>query len=292
MNTHNATVTRNTPTALIFLLDISGSMSEHLEYEGERITKNDALNKIVNSVLNELVLRCKSYNKYNDYFDIAILGYQNNSITNLLECYTGKDGFCTINDIVSSQIDSKTYNYIREKSDGTKFISQVEITQYIDTDAHGTTPMYLALNKAYTLLRKWVIEHKGRNCFPPVLFNITDGESSDATSQEMIIISNRIKRLGTDNGNVLFMNIHLNSHAVEKPVIFPSSEEGLPNIRNIKLMYEISSFMPASFQNRIKSDPSHSEIDYGNAKLMCYNTPIDALARVIEIGSMSKSFIK
>ena len=293
MNTHNATVTRNTPTALIFLLDISGSMSENIEFEGEKITKNNALNKIVNSILNELILRCKSYNNYNNYFDIAVLGYQDDSVINLLEQYTNKEGFCSVNDIVTSDIDFKVYNYIRTKSDGSKFISQVEITQYIDTEPHGTTPMLKALDAAFQLLKKWTVEHNGKNCFPPVLFNITDGDTSDATPQEMIIESNKIKRLTTDNGNVLFMNIHLSSQMGENPIIFPNSESELPNVRNIKLMYEMSSRIPKSFQERLKLiKKDGSETDYLNGKLMCYNTPIDALAGILEIGSMSKSFIK
>lgn len=293
MSSHNAVITRNSPSAFVYLLDISGSMSESILYEGEQMTKNDALNKIVNTTLHETILRCKNYDKHNDYFDIAVLGYQNNTVFSLLEPFTGKEGFCSVNDIAYAKIGSKKYNYIRTKEDGTKFVSQRSITQYIDTEPFGTTPMYEALECAYTLLQKWTIEHKGRKCFPPVLINITDGEMTDANSHEMLMISQKIKRLSTENGTILFFNIHLNNEVDVKPIIFPSNLDNLPDIRKIKLMYEMSSDLPESFKDEIILHiPNRTKENLNNAKTMCYNTPVNSLTRILEIGSSSKSFIK
>ena len=293
MSSHNAVITRNSPSAFVYLLDISGSMSDTIMYEGEQMTKNDALNKIVNTTLHETILRCRNYDCHNDYFDIAILGYQNDTITNLLEPFTGKEGFCSISDIVCAEIGAKTYNYIRTKEDGTKFISQRNITQYIDTEPSGTTPMYKALESAYALLKRWTIEHKGRKCFPPVLINITDGEMSDANISEMLIISQKIKRLSTENGTVLFFNIHLSGDASVMPTIFPNNMNDLPDIRNIRLMFEMSSDLPDSFKEEITEHITNRSMDsLHNAKTMCYNTPINSLTRILEIGSSSKSFIK
>lgn len=293
MNTHNAIVTRNTPSAFVYLLDISGSMSENILFEGENMTKNDALNKIVNTTIHETILRCRNYDKYNDYFDIAVLGYQGDIVSNLLEPYTGKEGFSTINEIINSPIDTKTYNYTRTKPDGTNFISQRNITQYIKTEPYGTTPMRKALEYTHSLLQKWVAEHKGRKCFPPVVINITDGEMSDATEREMVNASQKIKRLATENGNVLFFTVHLSSQKELTPIIFPSSHEQLPGIKKIKLMYDMSSDLPKAFHESIIG--AMPEVDLNsleNAKAMCYNTPIDSLTRILEIGSMSKSRIR
>lgn len=293
MNTHNAVVTRNTPTAFIYLLDLSGSMSESIIYEGENMSKNDALNKIVNTTLNETILRCRSYDKYNDYFDIAVLGYQGDTVINLLEPYTGKEGFCSINEIISAPIDSKTYNYRRTKSDGTHFTSQRRITQYIKTEPFGTTPMHKALVYTHSILQKWVVEHKGRRCFPPIVINITDGEMSDASEREMITVSQKIKRLSTENGNILFFTVHLSPNEKATPVIFPSSHDQLPNIKKIKLMYDMSSNLPKAFHEAIIGTiPNIDKDTLHDAKIMCYNTPIDSLTRVLEIGSMSKSLIR
>lgn len=293
MNTHNAVITRNTPSAFIYLLDISGSMAENIVYESEKMTKNDALNKIVNTTLHETVLGCKGYDGVKDYFDIAILGYHKNRVINLLEPFTGKEGFCNINDIVNSKINTKTYNYIRTKEDGTTFISQRSITQYIKTEPYGTTPMYKALENAHSLLQKWIIEHKGRKCFPPILINITDGEMSDATNSEMIMISQRIKRLSTENGAVIFFNIHLSSQVNAESIAFPTTSDSLPDIRNIKLMHEMSSELPESFHDALIWEmPWFKKENLKHAKTMCYNTPVNSLTKILKIGSASRSFVK
>jgi len=273
MNSHNAVITRNSPSAFIYLLDLSGSMSENIIYEGEKMSKNDALNKIVNTTLHETILRCRNYERHNDYFDIAILGYKNREIINLLEPFTGKEGFCTVSDIVGAHVNTKTYNYMRTKEDGTQFVSQRSVTQYIDTEPSGTTPMYRALETAHKLLQKWITEHNGKKCFPPILINITDGEMSDASSHEMLIISQRIKRLSTENGSILLFNIHLTPNIEGNPIIFPSSQEPLPDIRNIKLMYDMSSNLPLSFIDAIVEHmPEKDKESLKEAKIMCYNT--------------------
>lgn len=54
-NPYTAQITRNTPTAFIFMIDQSISMSRKLNYRGEFITLADAVARIVNNQINELV---------------------------------------------------------------------------------------------------------------------------------------------------------------------------------------------------------------------------------------------
>ncbi len=291
--THNSTITRNTPSAFMFLLDISGSMSETINFDGETMSKNDALNKIVNSSLQEIIFRCKHFNQYYNYFDIAVLGYQNGEVNNLLEQHTQNEGFSTINEIVSCEIDTKVYDYLRKKPNGEKFISQRTINQYINTEPYGTTPMYKALDRAYYLLQRWVLDHKGKNCFPPIVINITDGEANDATPSEMKQISQKLMRLSTENGNILLFNIHLTNQDDEKEIVFPTDKEELPDIRNTKLLYDMSSTLPESFQEQLQNLYPNTHYDKLNMpKAMCYNTSLSSLIKILEIGSLSKSFIK
>ena len=55
---YTAQITRNTPTAFIFLIDHSVSMQNKTTLYGEEMTKAEAAARIVNAQINELVLRC------------------------------------------------------------------------------------------------------------------------------------------------------------------------------------------------------------------------------------------
>lgn len=60
---YTAQITRATPTAFLFLIDQSGSMSRTTTYNGERMPMSEAVARIVNHQINELVLRCIKTNE-------------------------------------------------------------------------------------------------------------------------------------------------------------------------------------------------------------------------------------
>ena len=57
-NPYTAQITRNTPTAFIFLVDQSVSMKEMTSLFGEEMSMAEAVALIINRQINELVLRC------------------------------------------------------------------------------------------------------------------------------------------------------------------------------------------------------------------------------------------
>lgn len=61
---YTAQITRNTPTAFIFLVDHSVSMQKKTILFGEEMTMAEAASRIVNRQINELVLRCIKSNDY------------------------------------------------------------------------------------------------------------------------------------------------------------------------------------------------------------------------------------
>lgn len=293
MRKYNSLITRNSPTAILYLVDSSGSMAEKIRFDGELIQKSEALCRIVNSAIHELICRCRSFDQHNNYFHLAVLSYSGNGIVNLLERYTNKDDFCTISDIATVELETKIYNYLRSKSDGTQFVTQRAIPQYISIEPCGITPMYGALSYSYKLLRKWILENKGRSSFPPIVINITDGETSDAIDDEMMIVSNKIKRLSTEDGNVLLFNIHLSSSQIEESIMFPSSINSLPDIRNIRMLYEMSSILPQIFHEEILNNcKSKTAQEVLAARAITCNTSMDSLIKALEVGSLSKNLIK
>ena len=50
-------------------------MSQETTYNGERMPMSEAVARIVNHQINELVLRCIKTNEVRHYYDIAVIGY-------------------------------------------------------------------------------------------------------------------------------------------------------------------------------------------------------------------------
>lgn len=129
---------------------------------------------------------------------------------------------------------------------GGRSFSVVEQREWIAPFAEGQTPMYAALLHAYELVRDWCAVRDHRECYPPAIFNITDGEASDSDEEGLSELAARIRGTGTDDGNALLMNIHISSDLTKTPVVFAASEEELPEQRYARLLYRMSSVMPRS----------------------------------------------
>ena len=74
-NAYTACVDRKHPTAFIFLVDQSVSMRRITTFNGEDMTLSEAVARIVNAQINELVERCVKINETRHYYDIAMIGY-------------------------------------------------------------------------------------------------------------------------------------------------------------------------------------------------------------------------
>ena len=74
-NAYTARVDREHPTVFIFLVDQSISMRRITTFNGEDMTLSEAVARIVNAQINELVERCVKNNETRHYFDIAMIGY-------------------------------------------------------------------------------------------------------------------------------------------------------------------------------------------------------------------------
>ena len=93
---YTAQITRNTPTAFIFLVDHSVSMGRMTSLFGEEMTMAEAAARIVNRQINELVLRCIKSNEVRRYYDIAVIGYG-------VEAYSGWGGQLEGRDFVTPE---------------------------------------------------------------------------------------------------------------------------------------------------------------------------------------------
>ena len=101
--------------------------------------------------------------------------------------------------------------------------------------AKGRTPMKAALQMAHRLAAAWCRKHP--SSFPPIVINITDGEATDATAEELLCVADRLKSLGTDDGSLLLFNIHVNAKPSQEEAVvkWPADVSTLPDSRNAQL---------------------------------------------------------
>lgn len=275
---YQSRVTRKNPTAIIILIDQSGSMAEKTVYAGVEMPKADAVASIVNSLLSELINRSRREEGVRDYFDIAIYGYSGNKVSSMLPY--PKD-IIPLSKLSDKVLRNEEYKIERRMPDGSGSISVLTKKIWIEPAAGGNTPMLAAFDKALSVTSDWCSKASHRNSYPPTIFNITDGESTDGSPQELITLADKIKQLSTDDGNALLVNVHLSSHFGETPVIFPASLNDLPHDRYAGLLYRMSSPLPEAYLNIIGLDSS------GSFRAMGYNASMNDLINIMNIGSIS-----
>ena len=282
-----ARITRLNPTAFIILIDQSGSMEEQVLFNSTRMTKADSVALVTNRLISELMLRSYREDGVRDYFDIAVIGYSGDKATSLL----GERGeFVRSSQLAQMECPKRKITRERLLPGGESVITTLEQKYWITPRAEGSTPMYAALLSAYDLAERWCRKVHNRHSYPLTIFNITDGEASDGDSEDLLDISDKIRQLHTDDGNVLLLNIHISSHEGNEPVIFPASKEELPQDKYAQLLYDMSSTMPAAYNETIFQIRDNSiEPPFRG---MSYNTSITDLIAMMNIGSLSVSLIQ
>ncbi len=267
---YNARVTSKHPTAFIFMLDQSGSMENTFSIEGEAVKKSDYLSYVINQLLSNLIAESnRDFNFPNKpYFDICIVGYGGDSDNTAKYAWQGalkNRDFVKVSDLVN--------NYVEK--DGEEKI-------WIMPKAEYQTPMKAALELCYDTLVKWLTEKDMLQTFPPIVFNITDGEASDAAEIELIEAANKIKDLKTADGNVILFNIHLGD-AADKAVSFPCNKNQLFGDDYAKTLFDMSSPMPQRVERDIANWVMHDKTTAYMA--MCYNTNPQNILRLLNIGT-------
>jgi hypothetical protein len=101
--------------------------------------------------------------------------------------------------------------------------------------------MSAALQQGHLALSAWVDQHP--HAFPPIVFNITDGEATDGDPSPAAA---RLRELATDDGPALLFNVHLSERRAPS-VEFPATDETLPDAF-ARLLFGMSSVLPPHLQ--------------------------------------------
>lgn len=275
---YSAPITRLNKAAFVILIDRSGSMAEEVRFEGRLCTKAEATAEAVSTLLEEIINRSHRERFVGDYFDVAIIGYGGKGVESLLG-----SGFKPITFVDAMDVPSRTKIVSHTLPSGRRCDTVLNTRHWVEPQASGQTPMGKAFAKARTLVASWCRKHP--NSFPPIVINITDGEATDASADEIRALAEQIKSTSTNDGGALLMNIHLASQhdSACPPLRFPAEGSQLPINRHSRLLYDISSTLPPLYNSSI--DPSHNEEPPFRA--ICYNAPIDDILGLLVIGSLS-----
>ena len=279
---YTAQITRNTPTAFIFLIDQSVSMQKTTTLYGEEMPMAEAVARIVNHQLNELVLRCIKGSETRDYYDIAIIGYGENA-------YSGWKGELEGRDFVKpSELKEHPYKKITTKKEtrtrkGVKVV-EVEEVQWVEAEAtEGWTRVHLAFEKAKGLLDEWMEKHHEKDCYPPTIINITDGEFNGATKEYVLQQANELKSMFTNDGNVILFNIHISANKAVC-VTCPASKDEVSFSSLATTMYEMSSLLPMRYSDRI-ADLRGDGTPNNRYRAMSINADMSTLIQLMDIGT-------
>jgi hypothetical protein len=277
--TYSAEISGNNPTCILFLIDQSGSMDEPWAGDTD-LMKSKKLFEILNRLIDGLVDRCSKSKGIRDYFHIGVVAY-GGIIRPAFGNELKEQYIAPISKIAENII---RHEYIIEtKDDGVGGFAQIKtpFPVYVELKAEGGTPMCSAIDKAYQLLKeRWIPSYP--SCFPPVVMNITDGESTEKT--DPFIHAQKLVELSTTDGNILLFNAHMSSKIGEE-ILYPDTDDLLSDIYAKKL-FQMSSLLPPHMI-QIAKNKGYSVGD--NAKGFVFNGDAKAITEFFVIGSSSKN---
>ncbi|WP_454740225.1 vWA domain-containing protein [Cupriavidus necator] len=271
---YSAEINRTNPTAFFFLLDQSGSMADPFGGSESSRKKADGVADAVNKLLQNLAIKCAKESGIYDYFHIAIIGYGQSVTSAWAGALAGRE-LVPISDIANNpaRIEQRT----RKTDDGAGGLvdETIKFPVWFDPVGNGGTPMCQAFGYARSLVSRWTAEHP--NGYPPIVINITDGESTDGDPSSA---ADAIRQLNTSDGDLLLFNLHISS-TNSAPITFPDGEMALPD-QYAKLLFNMSSTMPPGMRAAASADGfGVSEASRGYV----FNADLVSLIRFLDIGT-------
>ena len=265
---YTQSITRSHRTAFILAIDQSGSMAEKLLFRGRQTTKAEAVAEVTNRLLFELIERARRSDEVRDYYDIAVLGYSGDGIVSLLN---DPEPLVPVSRLAALPVDFAETVVERRMPDGEATFRKISMPAWIAPKAVGQTPMYEALLQIRDLTQAWCTNPAHSESFPPIVFNITDGE--------------KIRTIGTTDGKVLLINIHIATTSDSRSLLFPTEEEIPADNRYARLLHDCSSPMPEELSEAIRQ--VRGDLAKPPFRGMSYNTSIAELIAILNIGSIS-----
>lgn len=274
--TYSAEINRLNPSFFLFLIDQSGSMKDPFPSSEAGRQKSEGVADAINRLLQSLVIRCASSDGPRDYYSISVLGYGETVGPALGGSLQGRD-LVKISEIADNPL--RIEERIQKIEDGAGGLvdSNIKKPIWFDPIANGATPMCEVFIRAQAILSSWLTQNP--DCFPPIVINITDGESTDGDPTEH---AKGITSLCSSDGNVLLFNLHISSVSTSQVIEFPNAEISLPPDPYAKLLFDISSIIP-EYMRRLASQEGYAVT--ASSRGFVFNGDLVSLIRFIDIGT-------
>ncbi len=280
---YDAEINRNNPTAIVIMIDQSGSMGFSTQkYKGETKSYSEIVAEMVNDLLNELIGRCTKSEGVRDYFDICVLGYggeSNESVEILWEEGLTGEKWVSVSKLKANALYEK--RSVSKSIRGIVKIVEEDVPYWFSPVSKYGTPMGGAFQSAYNLIGEW-IKTGHENSYPPVVINITDGMQTDVDNEQLIVEAKKIQSLNTKDGHSLVLNCHISGEGEQ--VLFPLNIEELSDDEYSKRLFEMSSIMPSGYSNDISVIRADADV-FQNYRGMAFNANLDTLFNFIDIGT-------
>lgn len=303
-------LTRRYPGLFVILLDQSGSMIEVVEDsnqkyiksfspEKEKYTKADVATAAINNIIYELIQSAipdEHTMIRRKYAYLSIIGY-NDSVYPLLS--RSSDSFDPIDLAALAAKPARQIRTIRhfQSPEGIQVVEQKR-PYWITPDARGNTEMAQAFKQAQIVAQKWLAappewisleleyQRPRRDCFPPVIINITDAMNNG--DDDPIAVTDEIRRPGngTTEGEVLIFNCHFTKEK-GRAIKFPSTSQEVSHLDAhgfAEAMFKMSSEIPEVLIENAKTlarKPITSK-----SRCYVYNADSDLLIKFLRWGTV------
>jgi hypothetical protein len=271
---YSAEISRGNPSCFVFLIDQSGSMADPFGAGDGNQKKADGVADAINRMLQNLVIKCAKEEGIRDYFHVGVIGYGAQVGPAFSGTLAGRQ-LVPVSEVGNSpaRVDQRT----KKVPDGAGGLvdQSVRFPIWFEPVANAGTPMGQALGQAKSMVETWLSQHPG--CFPPIVINITDGEANDGDPTNA---AEEIRKLKSNDGEVLLFNLHLSSQRGSQ-IEYPNSDAGLPD-KFAQQLFRMSSPLPEYMMNIAKKEGMN--VSEGSRGFV-FNADMVALIKFLDIGT-------
>jgi hypothetical protein len=271
---YSAEVSRANPSCFLFLIDQSGSMQDPIGGGESTRKKADAVADAINKLLQNLVIKCAKSEGVRDYYHTGVIGYGDQVGPAFSGQLAGRE-MVAISEIAAMPARLEERSKKTDDGAGGLVEQKIKFPIWFDSVANNGTPMCKAFALAKKVIAKWLSQYP--DCFPPIVINVTDGESTDGDPANA---ARELTEMASTDGNVLLFNLHLSSRS-NSPLEYPNSESGLPDEYALGL-FRISSALPDYMRGiAVQEGKSVSE----GARGFVFNADIVSVIQFLDIGT-------
>jgi hypothetical protein len=277
---YTAQISRSNPTALIFLLDQSASMSKPFGGQPGK-SKAEGVTDAMNRLIQNLILKCARPDGVRDFFHVGLIGYGGSVQSGFRGPLAGRV-IVPVSEVAKNPLRVEVRTRKVEDGAGGLVDEEFKFPVWFEARPAGKTPMCAALRKANEELQVFLGARP--DCYPPIVINITDGRPTDGDPRQA---AEELRALASHDGNVLLFNTHLSGEQAP-PVEYPQDEAGLPD-DYARLLFRMSSVLPPKLLEAARSDG----LPVGpQSRGFVFNAGLLAVLRFLDIGTRVTQSVK